>query len=258
MKRKAILIRQTEIPPNTQNIIGQRFGKFTITGYVGSKGSQGSVWSSKCQCGLVLELSRQQLKEKAALNLGCKICSPKPKYEDLIGRRFGKLTVIKYAGKAVKETSWVCRCDCGKIITIRARSLKQVINPNCGECTPALHGSEHHAWQGHGEISQNLWRSYQNSAKDRKLEFNISIEYAWELFLKQERRCAYTGWGLYFNKTFKNQKDRTASLDRIDSTKGYIEGNVHWVHRIINKLKKNLPHEDFIKICIAVAKHQGV
>jgi hypothetical protein len=61
---------------------------------------------------------------------------------------------------------------------------------------------------------------------------------------------------LDFNSTFKQQAARTASLDRIDSTKGYIEGNLQWVHRDINKLKKNLPDDRFVEICRAVASYR--
>jgi hypothetical protein len=79
------------------------------------------------------------------------------------------------------------------------------------------------------------------------------MEYAWALFLEQDRRCAFTDWPLYFNKTNKGRSDRTASLDRIDSNLGYIEGNVQWIHRDVNKLKKNFSDEYFLQICQAVA-----
>lgn len=42
---------------------------------------------------------------------------------------------------------------------------------------------------------------------------------------------------------------QTASLDRIDNTKGYTEDNVQWVHKIINKMKSDLTQEDFIMWC---------
>jgi len=45
----------------------------------------------------------------------------------------------------------------------------------------------------------------------------------------------------------------TASLDRIDSSKGYIEGNVQWVHKMVNMSKQQYTQEEFINMCIAVA-----
>ena len=45
----------------------------------------------------------------------------------------------------------------------------------------------------------------------------------------------------------------TASVDRIDSTKGYLKGNVQWVHKSINQMKSNRTDEEFIALCKAVA-----
>ena len=45
----------------------------------------------------------------------------------------------------------------------------------------------------------------------------------------------------------------TASLDRIDSSKGYVKGNVQWVHKDINKMKTDFEQSIFIKLCKSVA-----
>ena len=58
-----------------------------------------------------------------------------------------------------------------------------------------------------------------------KLEFNITPEYLQKLY-DDNPRCAYTGIDLSFDKTKSSTKDQILSLDRIDSTKGYVEGNV--------------------------------
>ena len=47
----------------------------------------------------------------------------------------------------------------------------------------------------------------------------------------------------------------TASLDRIDSSKGYIEGNVQWVHKRVNLMKGNMSTENFIEWCNLVVKN---
>jgi hypothetical protein len=49
----------------------------------------------------------------------------------------------------------------------------------------------------------------------------------------------------------------TASVDRIDSSKGYIKGNVQWVHKTINKMKWGYSQGEFIEFCEAVVKHKG-
>jgi len=46
---------------------------------------------------------------------------------------------------------------------------------------------------------------------------------------------------------------RTASLDRIDSSKGYVKGNLQWVHKDINMMKNHYNQKYFIEICKKVA-----
>ncbi len=45
----------------------------------------------------------------------------------------------------------------------------------------------------------------------------------------------------------------TASLDRINSNFGYIEGNVQWIHKLLNNTKNKMHNEDFINWCIKIA-----
>ena len=44
----------------------------------------------------------------------------------------------------------------------------------------------------------------------------------------------------------------TASLDRIDNTKGYTQDNVQWVHKDINRIKSDLSQEYFLTLCKTV------
>ena len=49
----------------------------------------------------------------------------------------------------------------------------------------------------------------------------------------------------------------TASLDRIDSSKGYIEGNVQWVHKSVNIMKCDFSSDIFIGICNQISNNCG-
>lgn len=69
-----------------------------------------------------------------------------------------------------------------------------------------------------GELNIGKYNKIKQSAIKRKIEFNVSVDYLWNLFLKQNKRCAITNDVIHDFKT--------ASLDRIDSSKGYIESNV--------------------------------
>lgn len=112
---------------------------------------------------------------------------------------------------------------------------------------------------GHGEIRQHHWYCIKKGAEKRKIEFSVSIDYAWNLFLSQNRRCTLSGLPLLFARTRKSHAvgETTASLDRIDSTKGYVEGNVQWVHKWINLMKNDFTTEEFVHYCKLVVENAG-
>ena len=85
-------------------------------------------------------------------------------------------------------------------------------------------------------------------------ETDLTLEYLIELFNKQNGLCAYTGVKLVL-PSYKNYKltssNHKASLDRIDSTKSYIIGNVQFVSYTMNNLKSSMNEFDlkeFFKI----------
>lgn len=60
--------------------------------------------------------------------------------------------------------------------------------------------------------------------------------------------CALTGWEISIS-----YDSRTASLDRIDNSKGYIKGNIQWVHTMVNMCRNKYTLEKFIEMCKSVA-----
>ena len=43
-------------------------------------------------------------------------------------------------------------------------------------------------------------------------------------------------------------------IDRIDSSKGYVKGNVQWVHKNVNLMKGKFDQEYFIEMCKKITK----
>ena len=80
------------------------------------------------------------------------------------------------------------------------------------------------------------------------------MEQAWELFEKQNRKCALSGLLLNFPKD-RNTHGGTASLDRIDSNGNYTLDNVQWVHKDINRLKNSFDQDYFINLCKLVSNY---
>lgn len=123
----------------------------------------------------------------------------------------------------------------------------------CPECRKRqARGSNNPKWTGYGEISGRQWLYMKREAS----QFEITIEYAWELFMIQERKCVFTGVELTMWGKKNGQQTGTASLDRIDSSQGYVEGNVQWVDKRIQHVKRNWSDEDFIALCKEVTLYQ--
>lgn len=113
-------------------------------------------------------------------------------------------------------------------------------------------------WKGLGDISGGWWSSHVTRERKQNIRtrvpVEITIEYAWELFLKQNRKCALSGVELTISKT---SRYNTASIDRIDSSKGYIEGNIQWVHKHVNFMKRTYSQEYFIEMCRKITKYNN-
>ncbi len=51
---------------------------------------------------------------------------------DLTGQRYGKLTVLREAPNMGDKTVWLCRCDCGKEVSVRTYHLRSGSTSSCG------------------------------------------------------------------------------------------------------------------------------
>lgn len=173
------------------------------------------------------------------------------KIVDLTGNRYNKLVVIKRL-TSTRDGSrlYLCQCDCGKQVSVTGRHLNRKNNTigSCG-CLKYRKGKDHPDWKGVGDISGDWWstRVVRSGSLRKHLHSDITKEYAWDLFLKQDRRCHFTGLSLEIHEK------GSASLDRIDNTIGYVEGNVRWVHKDINFMRRVYEDDYFIEMCKLVA-----
>lgn len=113
--------------------------------------------------------------------------------------------------------------------------------------------SRHGRYTGHREITGSYWYKLRNNAAQRGLDFSVPIEYAWQLYERQGRKCKLSGIPLIF-PSHTEVPDGNASLDRVDSAKGYTKENVQWVDKIVNKMKWDLSVGEFVQRCRQVAQ----
>ena len=55
-----------------------------------------------------------------------------PKFIDLTGQKYGRLTIIDRAPNTSQGTTWNCICDCGKQVQVSTRSLRSGNTKSCG------------------------------------------------------------------------------------------------------------------------------
>lgn len=178
---------------------------------------------------------------------------------DLTNKRFGKLLVKSFEPLYLKiglnyrtVSQWKCECDCGKITLVKTPLLRNGKTKSCG----CLKHTPSKKYKGCGDLSGSYWYMIKINAYRRDLEFSITIEEAWNLFLKQNRKCALSSIPLIFVRNYRDYKTlQTASLDRIDPTKGYTIDNVQWLHKDINNMKQAIPQVDFINYCNLISKN---
>jgi len=169
--------------------------------------------------------------------------------KDYEGHIFNDLTVLERVKMPRKRAFWKCRCKCGKVGIFRIGNLLTGSTKGCG-CRRLKRGNNHHHWMGYKGISLTFWKSIVNACRTRGegriIKFTITIEQAWELFMQQGGRCALSGVDIVLSP---NREERTASLDRKDSSGGYEEGNIQWVHKRVNVMKGDLPDSEFKNWC---------
>lgn len=110
----------------------------------------------------------------------------------------------------------------------------------------------HKNWRGFGDIPKHYWINIKNGANSRNIPFILKIEEAWDLFLRQNKKCALSNIDLEFGNY---QEKTSASLDRIDSNGIYELKNVQWLHRDVNFAKQNLSDQYFVLLCKKIVDH---
>ena len=142
---------------------------------------------------------------------------------------------------------WKCLCDCGNVFERPARVLIVYKNNSCEDCAP-------NSFKGKEKLSGKYFNKIQKLAEKKNYEFNLDVEYLWKLFEEQNGKCALSGVNIILVRNYTSSVVQTASLDRIDSSKGYIKGNVQWLHKIVNRMKSDFTQENFLEMCDKIAK----
>ena len=108
-----------------------------------------------------------------------------------------------------------------------------------------------------GFLKHRFIHSKNNCVRGRTLEFAITIDDVIALYEKQKGLCAYSGVKMtYTLGRFKYPYN--ASIDRKDSSKGYIKENIQLVCGIVNTMKWDFSEDMFLEMCKKIVEHKGL
>ena len=228
---------------------GDKFGLWTVIDNTIIVKNTRRYVKVKCVCGTEKLLALCDLKN--GRTSGCSSCMARKRSRNIkIGDKFKDWTVI---GGPISDSHqcllWEIQCICG---TTRWIQANQLMDPNscfrCQKCAAKIRTENLLTANGKvGELTLNRFSKLKKSAEKRNIVFDLNIEYLWELYINQNKICKITGDIIDdFSK---------ASLDRIDSSKGYIKGNVQWVTQQANLSKHIMTMNELYEFCKKVLNH---
>jgi len=177
--------------------------------------------------------------------------STKP--QNLISKRFGRLTVLEQAPNRGSKRYWLCRCDCGKEHIAAGHMLKRSRTRSCG-ClrieTCSLPGDE--------SSFNTFYGTYVLNSRKASRVFSLSKE---EFRKITSLPCSYCGSAPTSLGTRGRVNKVTTyvcnGVDRIDNSMGYVKENCTPCCSLCNLMKRGLPVEDFKKHVQKISSHLG-
>ena len=148
---------------------------------------------------------------------------------DMVGKRFGRLTVIEYAGTSKqRKAMWICKCDCGNITRpVVGANLKAGTTKSCGcllneiRCNDAKYnhiryGRLYHIW--HGMKERCYWDKYKQFKDYGGRGITVCEEW-------RNNFESFRDWAL------ENGYEEHLTIDRINNDGNYEPSNCRWVTR---------------------------
>lgn len=203
------------------DLTGERFDYLLVIERAGSDKNKKATWLCKCDCGNEVVVRGNDLRQGKVHSCGCYKTNLLSR--DLVGQKFGKLTVIKREEKNIHNYHmWLCKCDCGGKILVTTNHLTTGNTQSCGCLVSKGEDSIIKFLNNHNisYIKQYYFKDLLGK-KDAPLRFDIAIFQDEKLIVLVE----FQGIQHYENVYNLSEKDWEYTLKRDKMKKEYCKNN---------------------------------
>lgn len=213
-------------------------------------------FKARCKCGKEAEVHWSSL--RLGKTTCCKQCATLKRRGDFKLGQVVKGYTILCDTPVIKNQHclWKVKCNnCKKEIFLPTSHLLSKERwfkcKNCATLETKLESIKQNG--GNEWCTLSFVNKFKHKAEKRKIFFSeeITADFVKDLILNQKCKCALTGAKLYF----RNLTDTNISIDRIDSSIGYIRTNVQIVTKQVNVCKHILTNDQFKEMCLQVVKY---
>lgn len=123
---------------HTKDITGNKYGKLTAISPTAQRSHGSTVWKCQCECGNIVYARLEGLRVGDNTSCGCynkaKELFAKRYKVDLVGKKYGKLTVLEATNERTPKGNqiWKCLCDCGNVTYVSTNHLQTGNTKSCG------------------------------------------------------------------------------------------------------------------------------
>lgn len=201
------------------DLAGKRFGNLVVLSYAGNR-EEKVQWLCRCDCGTELKVDASALTTGHTTSCGCS------RRGDIVGQRFGRLTVMAYDRFEKRRCLWRCYCDCGKETIVDTTSLLSGNTKSCG-CLQVDIATEQ--CTTHGLSKTRIYKIWQKMLQRCENIFSDSYPYYGELGIEVCQE--WHDVTVFYDWAITHGYEEHLSIDRINPFRGYTPDNCQWADK---------------------------
>lgn len=162
------------------DLTGQKFGQLTVLKQAENcilpSGQTKSQWVCQCSCGIICTVQASHLVSGHTKSCGCLVRNELAERRkiNIIGNKYGRLTVVEGAKVINNIYKQKCICDCGNVVYVTTAQLTTGQVKSCG-CMSSVAEYETEQWLKKMNITYKKQLSFEDCRNQKPLPFDFGI-----------------------------------------------------------------------------------